>query len=192
MNIHEKILAITKDIGNVPMEDKKVNNQYRFVSHQAVTDALRPLLIKHKATSIPTVIKHQKEGNTTILTVEITLTNVEKINEYFTVRSVGYGVDNEDKGTGKAFSYAVKTAYLKLFNLSTGDEDNERYQVDQMSDLEKWKTENPASCQRLKSLIESDSLSIKDANELVRSNEYVTVDVVKAIEYLEKKYAANK
>ena len=50
MNIHEKILSITEDIGNIPKEDKKVNNMYRFVSHQAVTDALRPLLIKYKVT----------------------------------------------------------------------------------------------------------------------------------------------
>jgi hypothetical protein len=34
----------------------------------------------------------------------------------------GYGIDNQDKGPGKAMSYAVKYAMLKTFCLETGDD----------------------------------------------------------------------
>ena len=38
------------------------------------------------------------------------------------VRAFGYGIDNGEKGPGKAVSYAVKYALLKTFCLETGDD----------------------------------------------------------------------
>ena len=40
-------------------------------------------------------------------------------------------VDNQDKGPGKAYSYAIKMGYLKLFMVPTGEKDIEAESVDQ-------------------------------------------------------------
>ncbi len=129
LNIYQKILKITEDVGAVQKEEKKVNNQYKFVSHEAVTDAIRPLLIKYGVTAIPTVVNHTQDGNNCILEVMVTFTNVEKPDDSITVHGIGYGVDPQDKGPGKSFSFAVKYIYMKVFNLSSGDDDNERSTV---------------------------------------------------------------
>jgi hypothetical protein len=39
--------------------------------------------------------------------------------------SFGYGIDDQDKGAGKAMSYAVKYALLKTLGLETGDDPDE-------------------------------------------------------------------
>ncbi len=48
--------------------------------------------------------------------------NVDSPKEIIAVRTYGYGVDGQDKGPGKAMSYAIKYAYLKAFCLETGDD----------------------------------------------------------------------
>ena len=58
----------------------------------------------------------------TSATIEMTFRNVDDKDDTITVKSVGYGADNSDKGIGKAVSYAVKYALLKSFSLETGDE----------------------------------------------------------------------
>jgi hypothetical protein len=41
------------------------------------------------------------------------------------VESAGFGIDDQDKGPGKAISYAVKYAYLKALCLESGDDPDE-------------------------------------------------------------------
>ena len=48
--------------------------------------------------------------------------NVDEPTDFIDVPSFGYGVDPQDKGPGKAMSYAVKYALLKALGLETGDD----------------------------------------------------------------------
>src|SRR5574343_346456 len=100
LNIHQRMLAVMKDVGYIQKGDKTVNNQYRFVSHDSVTAKLRVEFI-----------------------------NVDEPSDRVTINAFGYGIDPQDKGPGKAVSYAVKYAYLKAFALETGD-DPERDSID--------------------------------------------------------------
>ena len=63
--------------------------------------------------------------------------NIDNPDDAFEIPSLGYGVGNDDKGPGKAVSYAVKYALLKALGLETGDD----------ADLEegKHKLEDPAA-----------------------------------------------
>jgi hypothetical protein len=54
----------------------------------------------------------------------------EKIESFY----YGYGIDTQDKGIGKAISYAVKYALLKQFCLETGD-DPERDMIDKKDEI---------------------------------------------------------
>ena len=128
-NIHQRIAAVMEAVGYVQKEAKKVNNQYRFVSHDAVTAAIQPELVKNGIVAVPTVTNHTQDGNRTAVDLRIDFVNVDKPEDKVSVEMFGYGVDPQDKGPGKAFSYAKKYAFLQLFCLSTGD-DPERDNID--------------------------------------------------------------
>jgi len=142
LNIYQRILAVMAEVDYVTKETKKVNNQYTFVSHDAVTKRLHPQFVEHGIAVIPTVLSTTQEWSKykdsraeekfrglTTMEIEVDFVNADDPKDYVTVRSVGYGMDPQDKGPGKAFSYAYKYALLKLFALETGD-DLERELID--------------------------------------------------------------
>lgn len=129
MNIYQRLNAIMSKVNYVQKEDKKVNNQYKFVSHDAVTSAVQPYLVEFGVVPVPTVINRVQDGNRTEVDVRVDFVNMDTPEEIVSVTMFGYGVDQQDKGPGKAFSYAKKYAFLQLFCLATGD-DPERDNVD--------------------------------------------------------------
>lgn len=141
-NIYQRLHAVMGEVGYIQKEDKKVNNQYTFVSHDAVTAKVRPALLKHGVIYFPQNLKtscetfHKKEekwlNNEKVLVdapytfttahMDVEFVNIDKPEEKILVPSFGYGIDNQDKGAGKAMSYAVKYALLKALGLETGDD----------------------------------------------------------------------
>lgn len=128
-NIYQRMSEVQRAIGYVQKESKKVNNQYTFVSHDAVVGALRGPMIDNGIVYTVDVLDHTRDGNTTSATVAVTFINVDSPDDRFTVRGFGEGVDQQDKGPGKSISYAVKYILLKAFALETGD-DPERDSID--------------------------------------------------------------
>lgn len=128
-NIHQRISAVMADVAYVQKEDKKVNNQYTFVSHDAVTKAVRGALIEHGIIAVPNVTAWHQDGNRTSVDLLVEFFNVDDPKDSINVNVFGFGVDQQDKGPGKAFSYAKKYAFLQLFCLETGD-DPERDSID--------------------------------------------------------------
>lgn len=122
MNIYQRMAAIMKTVGYVQKEEKKVNGQYTFVSHDAVTSKMRPALIEHGVLAVPTVKRHLQDGNRTEADVLVRFVNIDNPEDFIEIEMFGYGVDPQDKGPGKAISYAVKYALLKAFSLETGDD----------------------------------------------------------------------
>jgi hypothetical protein len=100
----------------------KVNGNYRFASHDQVTAAIHPFLVKYRITVIPSVEEVIQEGNRTLIKLAVSFINADNPNDHFSIRSIGYGIDSSDKGPGKAISYAYKYACLKVFNLETGED----------------------------------------------------------------------
>ena len=130
LNVHQRILAIMEAVSYIKKTDKKVNNQYTFVSHDDVTAMLHPLLVEHGLTCLTSVLDHSQEGNRTGVTISLLFTNVDDPRDSVTVFGFGHGIDPQDKGAGKALSYAVKSLLLKTFMLETGDKDNEAVSID--------------------------------------------------------------
>lgn len=122
LNIHQRILAIMADIHYLCKGDKKVNGQYSFVAHDQVTEALQPLFVKHGVTALATTATHKQEGNRTEVGIRVVYTNVDNPTDAVAVDFVAYGIDQGDKGPGKAVSYATKYAHLKTFHIATGDD----------------------------------------------------------------------
>jgi len=122
LNIFQRIHAIMGDISYIQKGEKKAAGMYTYVSHDAVSQALHPLFVKHGVVVIPTVKSMMQEGNRTSMVLEVTFINIDTPEDKFTIESHGYGIDTGDKGPGKCYSYAYKYALLKTFCLETGDD----------------------------------------------------------------------
>lgn len=121
-NIHQRILAIMADIHYLCKGDKKVNGQYSFVAHDQVTEALQPLFVKHGVTALCTTVGLVQNNNRTEAHMRVVYTNADNPNDGVAVEFYGFGIDQGDKGPGKAVSYATKYAHLKTFHIATGDD----------------------------------------------------------------------
>lgn len=122
LNIYQRISAIMDEVDYVAKGDVKLNNQYRFVSHDSVSAALHKPMVKHGVCMIPTVEKSEIDGNRVIAYLKVSFVNIDNPKDLIEVRFPGMGLDKSDKGIGKAISYAVKYAMLKTFCLETGDD----------------------------------------------------------------------
>lgn len=122
LNLFQRIISVMGDIDYIQKGKKTVNGQYRFVSHDQVTSAFHPLLVKHRVLVIPCVKKMTQEGNRTIVELDVIFMNPDDPSQSICSTFVGYGIDAADKGPGKAISYAYKYALLKTFCVETGDD----------------------------------------------------------------------
>ena len=125
-NIHQKFLRVMKNVSYIQKE-KKPGMRYSIVSHDQVTDLIRPELVEVGIVYYPTELKVTQTLNRTEVLLTVAFVNADNPDDFILVPSLGYGIDDQDKGPGKAISYAVKYALLKAFGLSTGDDpDNDQ------------------------------------------------------------------
>lgn len=122
LNIYQRMHAMMTDVSYVAKENKRVNGQYTFVSHDAVTRVVREAAVKHRVVIIPSVTERFQDGNRTDVTVSIKFVNIDNPADFVEANFFGYGIDTQDKGPGKAVSYACKYGYLKMLGLETGDD----------------------------------------------------------------------
>lgn len=139
-NIYQRLRDVMLEVKGINKESKKVNNQYTFVSHDAVARALHDPLAKNGIMMVPTVTELRQEGNRTVAKIDVSFVNIDNPEDRISVTYWGYGIDNQDKGIGKAISYAVKYCLLKTFCLETGDDvekDNIDYQENKQEYIER-------------------------------------------------------
>lgn len=130
---NEILNEITEDKRLVPdlMKSEKGNN-FRAVSESAILDVIDPILKKHGVYYTIDVreqhldireafgSKGKKLQFIAILTLSLYFRNDDGI--LFKTDAVGMGIDDNDKAMGKAYTYAVKYALLKLFRLRYSDD----------------------------------------------------------------------
>lgn len=170
-------------------QDRKVNGQFSFVSHDQVVGAIRPHMVEQGICFVPRVMEYRQDGNKTWVSMEFDFVNIDDPVDRLTVPMFAAGVDPQEKGTLKAISYCKKTCLLNVFMIETGNEaDPERYvspEFDHKPDLAsdddieaireligQTKTKEPAFCK---------FLDVK-ALELLQKK-----DVDRAIKLLQKK-----
>lgn len=106
---------------------------YKAVTHDMVTAKLREALIANGILVVPDlVISHVNpppEGGKMIrfeAVFDISFINVDDSEDRLKIRVPAHANDNGDKAPGKAMSYAMKYALLKVFTLETGESDESR------------------------------------------------------------------
>ena len=124
MNIYEKMSAIMQDVQYLAKDDqvKFGATSYKALSEEKVTGIMRAELIKHKLVIYPIQQSAGRIGQITHVDVMYRLVNVENPEEYIDIASCGDGADSQDKGSGKAMTYAFKYMWLRAFALPTGED----------------------------------------------------------------------
>jgi hypothetical protein len=136
-NIYQRIAAVMAEVDYIQKE-KKQGMRYSIVSHDAVTAKVRPILLKHGVVYWPESLLREQVGNTTMVNLSVRFQNIDNPDDFLAVETCGYGVDDQDKGPGKAMSYAVKYALLKCLGLETGDDpDIEQDRPSDIGEVEK-------------------------------------------------------
>ena len=120
-NVHQRLASAMTEVAYIQNEQKQ-GMQYRIVSHDKVTKKVRPALLAAGIVYYPVDIQYAQHGNRTECRLTVRFVNIDAPADFFDVPSLGYGVDGQDKGPGKAISYAVKYALLKAMGLETGDD----------------------------------------------------------------------
>lgn len=151
MNIYEKMAAITAELQTVAKNlivATSKNSSYKAVSERDILDAVKPLETKHGVYSYPVAREvlesnlletensyTDREGNTTVTKKTTFMTriktvyrfvNIEKPDDYIETTTFAEGIDAQDKGSGKAMTYADKYALMKAYKICTGDDPDEQ------------------------------------------------------------------
>lgn len=141
LNIFQRMAAISVEMAtvgkNLTVGDGK--NKYKAVSERDIIDAVKPLEAKYGVYSYPVsrrvlesnLLESEStyNGNTTKKTTFMTriettyrFVNMDKPDEFIEIISFAEGIDPQDKGSGKAMTYADKYALMKAYKISTGDD----------------------------------------------------------------------
>ena len=140
LNLHGKIAAISGHLGRIPKNGYNKFNGYAYVLESDLVEAIRYYLAAARILIYPESIREHTvftfEGQTTgqnnrnrdILTDNIYVYRVTdgQTGETFTFEANGQGSDPRDKGANKASTGAMKFAFLRLFNISSGEDEPER------------------------------------------------------------------
>lgn len=123
MKIYKKILAVMSDIEYLKKDDhvKFGSTNYKAISEEKVTSAVRASLLKNGLVMFPIHQEHKRDGNLSTVDVTYRLADSDSA-EYVDIVSSGTGADTQDKGVGKAMTYAYKYAMLRTFAIPTGED----------------------------------------------------------------------
>ena len=144
----ERILWVRNRVGTLG-KDAQVGtggSTYKAITHDKVTRYLRPKLCQAGIFTAMTCVE-ATDADTGAVTgkgrkivqhravFEITFANAHDSGDKLTVRQFAYADDYGDKAPGKAASYAMKYALLKMFMVETGEDDEERIREDARTEI---------------------------------------------------------
>lgn len=120
-NILQRLNAVMEQVKFVQKE-KKQGMRYSIVSHDSVTKLVRPKMVENGIVYWPIDMAVNQAGNRTEATFKVRFAAIHDPSDYIDVATMGFGIDDQDKGPGKAISYGVKYALLKALGLESGDD----------------------------------------------------------------------
>lgn len=136
--VYEKILAVMSAVNYLNKDgfvETGKGKGYKALTDEKVLAAVRPALVAAGLVILPVKMEQQRtdeqvkayDGSTktnriTDVSVTYRIINVEDPKDYVEVVSAGTGVDTQDKGIGKAMTYAKKYAILNSFLIPSGED----------------------------------------------------------------------
>lgn len=173
LNIYQKMLLIQTDLKTVGknLSVGEGKSSYKAVSERDILDAVKQVEFKHGIYSYcynreiietkETTNQYGKVSYWQRFRCLYYFVNVDNPNQYLETVSYADGVDSNDKGSGKAMTYADKYALMKTYKISTGDD------PDQQASEEQFKLPEQIAEEKLK---ETKIKDFKNAIMLASSN----------------------
>lgn len=123
VQLYQKMLNVYKAVDYLQKDDQVKFGQtnYKAISEEKVTSTVRAALVENGLIVFPIEQEHKKEGNLSTVDVKYKLVDTET-GEYEIIVSSGTGADTQDKGVGKAMTYAFKYLFLRTFAIPTGED----------------------------------------------------------------------
>ena len=145
MLIYKKINEIMKKVEFVTKDGVLGfgNNKFSVVTHDKVLSVVRQHFVDEEVLILPSQVEkgvsipgRTKSGTETIrmeALYDVTFLAVEDGSK-ITLRVEAHAVDNADKASQKAYTYAVKSALLKVLSLQSGDDAANERQLNTLTD----------------------------------------------------------
>lgn len=137
-NIYQRMAAITAELQTVAKNldvSTGKGKGYKAVSERDIIDAVKPIEAKHGVYSYPcdrVVLESQTLESATDYGMKTTFmtriqttyrfVNIDNPSDFVEMITFAEGIDAQDKGSGKAMTYADKYALMKAYKISTGDD----------------------------------------------------------------------
>lgn len=134
-NIYQRINAVMQVVSYIK-KDKQVGN-YKAVQHDQLVSVAREAFVANGIVIVPNQSAGsfsptmKADGTPSAMSLysasyEISLVNIDNPSDKVSCIVEAHALDNGDKAPGKALTYAVKSAILKLLWLETGENDESR------------------------------------------------------------------
>ena len=156
MNIYQKLIEVRKSVPYLKKDNK--GYQFSYVSSSQTLGSLREAMDKYNLLLIPSVKAYEvrdhetsKGGHNyfTIMEMLFVWVNADNPEERIECPWTGQGLDDGEKGVGKALTYAEKYFLLKFFNIATDKDDPDSFQ-------EKKTTEKPKEIKPIKPIVKEE------------------------------------
>lgn len=122
LNIYQRMI-LAQEAARPIAKTKATNGmKYDYITHDDVTARAKDVLKASGVLFFPTIDEMTQDANRTTVKVRCAFINADEPQEKLETIGYGYGNDNQDKGPGKAYSYAVKYALQKALMLNTGED----------------------------------------------------------------------
>ena len=132
LNIYQKLIEVRKSVPGLSKD--KENNFFKFayVSSSKTLAAVRAEMDKQQLLLIPGIVRHETRDHKTAkgghqfcteLTLEYKWVDAENPSDFILCPWAGIGLDEGEKGIGKACTYSEKYFLLKFFNIPTDKDD---------------------------------------------------------------------
>lgn len=138
MNIYQRVNEVRKAVSYI-QKDKRVGESggYLAVTHDNVTSQTREHFIKNGVVIVPSLVSAQTvlTGTSTARGIPFVryearyrfdVVNADDPADKFAMEIEAHALDQGDKAPGKALSYAKKYAVLKLLEIESGEEEENR------------------------------------------------------------------
>ena len=198
MNIYEKINKVMQNIEYLTKDDKVEfgTTKYKAISEEKVTTAVRNELVKVGIAIIPIeqemnvveLIRTDKSVNQrTDVNVKYRIQNIDAVNDYIIASSSGSGVDTQDKGIGKAMTYAYKYLLLRTFAIPTGEDPDKisSAEIDSKIAAEIPEKITPTMVEALRKMITNHKIPNEEVIEVLGNFGYKKLNEIKLNDYKE-------
>lgn len=139
--LHQRLLAAVDECPPIA-KDTTVGEgrfSYKATTYDGAIKEIKPILVKHGIVTSSRIVSfehtqydyttgqgQEKTGFITYAHVEVDFINADDPTDRETFSGLGMGMDSQDKGPGKAITYARKTAILAALMTTTGDNEEDR------------------------------------------------------------------